>query len=92
MDPKLGVPKMARPDFPYCKFHFFPRWSLWSGEGGRGFWGRGPPLGFNYSKEALGGWGMWNDLDWRPGRDSGGSTGWAGAGAGPGAMVHEARE
>ena len=47
LDPKLGVPKMARPDFPYCKFRFFPRWSLWSGEGGRGVWGEGsPPLGF----------------------------------------------
>ena len=43
LDRKLGVPKMARPDFPYCKFRFFPLWSLWSGEGGRGFWGRGPP-------------------------------------------------
>ena len=43
LDPKLGVPKMARPDFPSCKFRFFPLWSLWSGEGGWGFWGRGPP-------------------------------------------------
>ena len=28
------VPKMARPDFPYFKCRFFPRWSLWSGGGG----------------------------------------------------------
>ena len=34
---------------PYGKFCFFPRWSLWSGEGGR----VPPPLDFNYSKDAL---------------------------------------
>ena len=31
---------MARQDFPYCKFRFFPRWSLWS-EGGWGGPGEG---------------------------------------------------
>ena len=30
-NPKVCVPKMARQDFPSCEFHFFPRWSLWSG-------------------------------------------------------------
>ena len=34
-DPKVCVPKMAQPDFPDCKFRFFPRWSLRSG-GSRG--------------------------------------------------------
>ena len=33
---------MARPDIPHCKFHFFPRWSLWSG--GRGGLPPPPPL------------------------------------------------
>ena len=33
-DPKVCVPKMARPDFPDCKFRFFPRLSLCSGGGG----------------------------------------------------------
>ena len=46
LDPKLDVPIMASPDFPYCKFRFFPLWSLWSGEGG-GVLGEGsPPIGF----------------------------------------------
>ena len=44
---KVCVPKIARSDFPDCKFRFFPRWSLWSGFGGRGCGGRGSfPLGF----------------------------------------------
>ena len=38
-DPKVCVPKMARPDFPNGKFRVFRRWSLWSG--GRGL---PPPL------------------------------------------------
>ena len=44
-DPKICVPKMARPDFPFCKFRFFPRWSLWSGGAGGGSrgGGGGPP-------------------------------------------------
>ena len=44
-DPKVCVPKMARPDFPSRKFRFFPRWSLWSGGGGTGVQGGGglPP-------------------------------------------------
>ena len=33
-DPKNCVPKRARPDFPSCRFRFFPRWSLWWGGGG----------------------------------------------------------
>ena len=33
-DSKVCGPKMARPDFANNKFRFFPRWSLWSGEGG----------------------------------------------------------
>ena len=45
------VPKMARPDFPFCKFLLFPRWSLWSGEAGGGL----PLLVSNYSKDARGG-------------------------------------
>ena len=57
LDPKLGVPKMARQDFPSCKFRCFPLESLWSGERGRGFGGSPPPppppLVFDYSKEAL---------------------------------------
>ena len=32
-NPKICAPKMARPDFPNSKFHFFPRCSLWSGGG-----------------------------------------------------------
>ena len=32
--PKIYVPKLARSDFPDCKFRFLPRWSLWSGGGG----------------------------------------------------------
>ena len=32
-DPKICVPKMAQPDFPCCKFPFFPLWSIWSGGG-----------------------------------------------------------
>ena len=43
LDPKLGVPKMARQDFPSCKFRCFPLESLWSGERGRGFGGSPPP-------------------------------------------------
>ena len=35
-DPTVCVPKMARSDFPNSKFHFFPRWSPWSGAGGGG--------------------------------------------------------
>ena len=31
--PKVCVPKPARPDFPNCKLRCFPRWSLWSGRG-----------------------------------------------------------
>ena len=30
-DPKVCVPKMARPDFPNDKFPFFPQRSLWPG-------------------------------------------------------------
>ena len=33
-NPKVCVPKMARQEFPFCKFWFFPRWSLWSWGGG----------------------------------------------------------
>ena len=40
-DPKVCVPKMARPALPDCKLRFFPRWSLWSGRGGAGGRGRG---------------------------------------------------
>ena len=39
-DPKVCVSNMARPDFPIVNF-VFPTWSLWSGEGGGGFGGRG---------------------------------------------------
>ena len=50
--PRICVPKMARSDFPDCKFCFLPRWSLWSGKGGGG---EGvPPLGFNCAQGALG--------------------------------------
>ena len=31
------VPKKGQPDFPNGKFCCFPRWSLWSGEGGGGW-------------------------------------------------------
>ena len=31
---KIVYPKPAQPDFPDCKFRFFPRWSLWSVGGG----------------------------------------------------------
>ena len=34
LGPTVCVPKVARPDFPDCKFRSFPRWPLWSGEGG----------------------------------------------------------
>ena len=34
LGPKICVPKMARQRLPNGKFRFFPRWSLWSGEGG----------------------------------------------------------
>ena len=54
-DPKVCVPKMARSDFPDCKFRFFPRWSLWSGEGGGG----APPppvtLGWGMGSRGVGG-------------------------------------
>ena len=43
-DPKFCVPKMAQQDFPNGTFHFFPRWSLWSGGGSRGG-GDPPPCG-----------------------------------------------
>ena len=33
-DAKVCAPKMARQDFPYCKFRFFPLSSFWSGGGG----------------------------------------------------------
>ena len=33
-DRKVCAPKMARPDFPFCKFYFFPQWPLWLGGGG----------------------------------------------------------
>ena len=48
------VPKMARPDFPNCKFRCFPRWSIWSA-GGEGISGEPtpPPLVFGYSEDAL---------------------------------------
>ena len=49
-DPKICILKMARQQFPYHKFRFFPRWSLWSGEGGGGGL---PPLVFNHCKDAL---------------------------------------
>ena len=39
-DPEVSGTEMAQSDFPCSKFRFFPRWSLWSGEGGRGFGGR----------------------------------------------------
>ena len=46
-DQKVCAPKMARPDFPFCKFRFFPRWSLGSGEG----WEGGtPPLPMVYGR------------------------------------------
>ena len=32
--PTVCVPKMARPDFPDCKFRFCRRWSLWFRGGG----------------------------------------------------------
>ena len=57
-DPKVCVPKTARSDFPYCKFRFFPRWSLWSGRGGRGVQGGGgtppPPMVYGHSNTCLG--------------------------------------
>ena len=54
-DPKVCVPKRARPDFPNCKFRFFPRWSLWSGGGGgRVTFRRVGLLVLNDSTDALG--------------------------------------
>ena len=41
-DPKVCVPKTARPDSLWCKLRFFPRWSLWSG-GEEGSGGVAPP-------------------------------------------------
>ena len=40
---RWGGGTVPTPELPDCKFRFFPRWSLWSGERWRGFWGRGPP-------------------------------------------------
>ena len=34
-DPRVCVPKMVRPDLSDGKRRFVPRWSLWSGGGGR---------------------------------------------------------
>ena len=34
MCPKSGPTRFSQPNFPNSKFHFFPRWSLWSGGGG----------------------------------------------------------
>ena len=39
---------MARPDFPFCEFRFFPRWSLSSGGGGA------PPMVVGRSNVSLG--------------------------------------
>ena len=37
-DPKIGVPKMARHDFPACKVRLFPRWAGFQLlGGGKGF-------------------------------------------------------
>ena len=48
------VPKMARPDFPNCKFRFFPRCSLWSGGGGvQGVNPPPPPLVYGHSDTSL---------------------------------------
>ena len=48
-DANICAPKMARQHFPFCKFRFVPRRSLWSGGGGgllvEG--GRPPPFGFS---------------------------------------------
>ena len=44
--PKVGAPKMARSDFPNCKFRCYPRWSLWSGAGRGGARGRGGPSSY----------------------------------------------
>ena len=46
----MWVPKMARPDFPDCKFRFFPRWSLWSAGGGGG---NPPPTVYGHSNTSL---------------------------------------
>ena len=45
---KFCGPKMARSDFPHCRFHFFARWSLCSGGGGGA-----PPMVVSRSNTSL---------------------------------------
>ena len=54
-DPKVCVPKKARPDCPNGKFRVLPRWSLGGGGGGAGGGTPAPPTMHGHSNPFPGG-------------------------------------